>query len=119
MKYLILLFLFACNSQEKPNPLIFFINNPSEKKVVESVKPTEEQPSEEIQNEEIPVEIQTPIVVSLYKNNYVYLFDSNNNIVYESEILNSQTIQGYQLQADMMNAFNDPLCPCRIYTHYD
>jgi hypothetical protein len=114
MKYIILLFLFACNSQEKPNLLIFLINNPSEKKVVESVKPTEEKPSEEI-----PGEIQPPVIVSPYQNNYVYLFDSNNNIVYESEILNSQTIQGYQLQADMMNAFNDPLCPCRIYTHYD
>lgn len=114
MKYIILLFLFACNSQEKPSPLYFLVQNPIEKKIVEPVKPIEEKPSEEI-----PVEIQAPVVVSPYENNYVYLFDSNNNIIYETEILNIQTIQGYQLQSDMMNAFNDPLCPCSIYTHYD
>jgi len=114
MKYIILLFLFACNAQEKPSPLYFLVQNPIEKKIVEPVKPIEEKPSEEI-----PVEIQAPVVVSPYQNNHVYLFDFNNNIIYETEILNSQTIQGYQLQSDMMNAFNDPLCPCSIYTHYD
>lgn len=116
MKYIFLLLLITCQAQEKPNPLYFLIQNPSEKKVVEIVKPTEEKP---VEQEKPIVEIPSPIVVSQYKNNYVYLFDLNNNIIYETEILNSQTIQGYQLQSDMMNAFDDPLCPCKIYTHYD
>lgn len=103
--YLIfLIFVLSCN-EKQPNPsLMLFTNIPNVN--TESVETEESEPEEA----DIPEKPESP-----FKKGWIYLLDRNKNIVYESEIESNDTINGYKMQAMMMNQFKDPLCPCEVF----
>lgn len=103
----ILFVLVSCQSKQDIPPLMLFTSVPSvEIQSDDTVIDEESEPEES----DIPDDPESP-----FKKGWIYLLDRNKNIVYESEIESNDTINGFKMQAMMMNQFKDPLCPCEVF----
>lgn len=105
-KIIFLIFLILLNCEQKQPFLPYFLPL-SQIDQKESVEP---ESVEEIEDEE-PTEEPEP-TPPWYKPGWVYVLGNQDQIIYEAEI-DEWNIEGFKMQAELMNHFKDPNCPCK------
>jgi len=97
--------LISCEQKQPVIPYFFPLANQT------PVIPTEPESTDETEVEE-PTEEAEP-TPTWYRLGWVYLLGDRSQIIYEAEI-DEWNIQAFKSQAELMNFFKDPNCPCSV-----